>query len=408
MKFGVIVHKTTQNIGDDIQAFAAKSNLPGVDYYIDRECLDTFKTPDGKPAAVVMSAWYMWKKWNWPPSDYVVPLMVGMHYSDHQKSEQNASPVKYQFLEGCGKEYMNANGPVGCRDLGTEANFKKLGLDCYFSGGITLTLPKMKKRTPDREYICACDLPDDVLKKLREIMSDTDIDIIETHHYKDYRDGTATGEQREQAVIELLTLYQNAKCVVTRRLHCALPCLAMEVPVFVVNKFGAPKSGRFDPYYDWLKHCTFDEFVKGKFDYDFTDPPENSKEYLKYREGIQKAIADFVEKYKDEDGDPEEYVKTSYTKEQLVSWRAETMRGVMNEWFDVTVQEEKQLKIFKKKLRRYKEFESHGIKIDELEAENKRLAAENERLRRVINCRSVKAAVKVRNAFVGSEKKIKI
>ena len=61
MKFGVIMHKTTQNIGDGIQTYAANCHLPSVDYFIDRECLDIFETPDKKPAAVVMSAWYMWK-----------------------------------------------------------------------------------------------------------------------------------------------------------------------------------------------------------------------------------------------------------------------------------------------------------------------------------------------------------
>lgn len=405
MKFGVIMHKTTQNIGDDIQTFAAMQHLPHTDYFLDRECLDKFVTEDGKPVAVVMSAWYMWKKWNWPPSDYIVPLLVGMHYSDHQKSEQNASPVKYQFMTGCGKEYMNAHGPVGCRDRGTADNFKKLGINSYVSGCITLTLPKMEIRKPEREYICACDLPDKVLAKLKELTAGSGIDIIETHHYKDYRGSNATWEERERAVVELLTLYQNAKCVVTRRLHCALPCLAMEVPVFVVNKHDAPKSGRFDPYYNWLRHCTFDEFAAGRFDYDFLDPPENSREYLKYREGITKAIADFVEKYKDDEGSPEDHVLTDYSAEELTRWRADTMREVMNEWFGVTVQEEKQIKILKKKLKKFRSDEEYIAKIEE---ENKRLKKENQHLNNVMSCRSVRMAVKIRNAFAGEKKKIKL
>ena len=221
MKFGVIMHKTTQNIGDDIQTFAAKCHLPSVDYFIDRECLDIFETPDKKPAAVVMSAWYMWKKWNWPPSDYVVPLLTGIHFSDHQASEQAGSPVQTEFLTGCGAEYMNKNGPVGCRDMYTYNKFKSIGLDAFFSGCITLTLPKMEIKKPEREYICAADLPKDILAALKERMKGTGIDIVETTHYKDYRNSNATWEEREAAVKELLTIYQNAKCVVTRRLHCA-------------------------------------------------------------------------------------------------------------------------------------------------------------------------------------------
>ena len=36
MKYGLLVFKETDNIGDDIQAYAAERFLPKVDYYIDR------------------------------------------------------------------------------------------------------------------------------------------------------------------------------------------------------------------------------------------------------------------------------------------------------------------------------------------------------------------------------------
>lgn len=398
MKFGVIMHKTTQNIGDDIQTFAAKCHLPSVDYFIDRECLDIFETPDKKPAAVVMSAWYMWKKWNWPPSEYVVPLLTGIHFSDHQASEQTGSPVQTEFLTGCGAEYMNKNGPVGCRDMYTYNKFKSIGLDAFFSGCITLTLPKMEIKKPEREYICAADLPKDILAKLKEQLKGADIDIIETTHYKDYRKSDATWEEREAAVRELLTVYQNAKCVVTRRLHCALPCLAMEVPVFVTNRHKRPVSGRFDPYYDWISNCSYKEFLEGKFDYDFADPPKNDPAYLEVRNAMIKSIEDFVEKYKDEDGESDQYKKTSYTDEELYRWRCDTMRDCMNRWFDITVAEEKELK----ELRAYKKANKSGA--EELEKYKKSC----ERYKRIVDCRTVRYAVKARNAVMPSDKKIKI
>lgn len=43
MKYGVIVHKTTMNMGDDIQSYAAAKILPHVDYYLARENLDSFR-----------------------------------------------------------------------------------------------------------------------------------------------------------------------------------------------------------------------------------------------------------------------------------------------------------------------------------------------------------------------------
>ena len=330
MKFGVIMHKTTQNIGDDIQTYAAKCRLPSVDYFIDRETLDRFETPDKKPAAIVMSAWYMWHKWNWPPSKYVVPLMTGIHFSDHQASEQAGSPVGTEFIEGCGRDYMNAWGPIGCRDLYTLNKFTEVDINSFFSGCITLTLPNQPRVEHEREYICAVDLPANILAKLKEILKDKDIDIVQTTHYKDYRNSTASWEEREQAVKELLTIYQNAKCVVTRRLHCALPCLAMGVPVFVTNRHKRPVSGRFDPYYDWISNCSYQEFSEGKFDYDFADPPKNNTAYLEVRNAMINAIDEFVKKYADENGDVRQYSKLQTDTEQfykLPQWAAAWING---------------------------------------------------------------------------------
>jgi hypothetical protein len=79
MKYGVIYHKQTGNIGDDIQAYAASRLLPRVDYMLDREHLDTFQSKEDEPVAAIMSAWYTWAKWNWPPSASIYPKFVGFH-----------------------------------------------------------------------------------------------------------------------------------------------------------------------------------------------------------------------------------------------------------------------------------------------------------------------------------------
>ena len=71
MKFGVVIHKPTMNLGDDIQTYAAAKLLPHVDYQIDREYISDFKSENDEPVAVIMNAWWMWKKWNWPPGHSV-------------------------------------------------------------------------------------------------------------------------------------------------------------------------------------------------------------------------------------------------------------------------------------------------------------------------------------------------
>lgn len=59
MKYGVLYRKTTRNIGDDVQSYAEKCFLPRVDYMVDIEDLEGFKSEDDEPVATIMSAWYM-------------------------------------------------------------------------------------------------------------------------------------------------------------------------------------------------------------------------------------------------------------------------------------------------------------------------------------------------------------
>ena len=54
MKFGVVIHKPTMNLGDDIQTYAAAKLLPHVDYQIDREYISDFKSENDEPVAVIM------------------------------------------------------------------------------------------------------------------------------------------------------------------------------------------------------------------------------------------------------------------------------------------------------------------------------------------------------------------
>ncbi|MCD7740657.1 MAG: polysaccharide pyruvyl transferase family protein [Ruminococcus sp.] len=461
MKFGVIMHKSTQNIGDDIQSYAAARLLPSVDYFLDREHLDDFKTDNDEPVAVVMSAWYMWHKWNWPPSKYIVPLFVGIHYTDNEIAKQDGSPVKTEFLSGKGAEYLNVYAPVGCRDTFTEQALQAQGIDSYFSGCITLTLPKMPKTPHEREYVCCVDVSKEAVERTRKLLEGTEIELKVIKHYKDYRNSDATWEERVKNVTDLLSIYQNAKCVITRRLHCALPCLAMDVPVLVLKGEKAGADIRFEPYYNWMHCCQREDYISGEYDYDVTNPPENGKEYLPYREALLKTVDEFVKKYENAHGSVDEFNRFDCSDSEMILWRHDTMKDCMNRWLYVTrshiqritkqnktlsekenriksqnallksVQKEKEAT--ENKLKKVKE-SAEGLKKqkeEQIASLNKQLADEREKvqslkksnsdlneelnrtqnklshLENIVNCKSVRYSIKIRNAFVPKKKKIK-
>lgn len=331
MKYGLILNKNNLNIGDDIQAFATARFLPQVDYFIDREYMDDFRPEEDEPVAVIMNAWYMWHKWNWPPAKNIIPLFVGFHYADHQLAKQPGSPIKYEFLNGIGGDYLKAYGPIGCRDYYTRDQLQALGIESYFSGCITMTIPKMPETPEKGSYICLVDLEEKVANKMKKLLAEKNIDVRVITHNRE-RNSEMSWEDREKQVTDLLTLYQNARCVVTKRLHCALPCLALETPVFMIKEM--EDDIRFDPYYDFLHRTTVTKFMKDEYSYDFMNPPANKDDYKKYREELITHITEFVDRMKQETRGVDDLVKTTYTPEEVLVWRHDVMKESMNLWFD--------------------------------------------------------------------------
>ena len=330
MKFGVLAHKTTMNLGDDIQSYAAACLLPSVEVMVDREALNSFVTEDGKPVGLIMSAWYMWKKWNWPPSKYIVPLMVGFHHFE-RSSIKKGLPLMREHLNGIGGRWMSDYSPIGCRDTKTTELLTELGIDSYFSGCITLTLPKQSITADAKTYICLVDVTDQVKSYIKKKLTGTEIMIRELSHVCDYRKSTATWEQRSDIVEKRLQVYQNALCVITPRLHVALPCLAMETPVLLLKEHSDENAKqfdytRFDPYYDWLHLCDEDELIKGVADFDIIDPPANKNTYLTTRNRLIEAVRRFVELYRDNTESADDLNRASFTTHDCYIWQLSLMK----------------------------------------------------------------------------------
>lgn len=95
MKYGVIVYRNTRNIGDDIQSYAASKLLPQVDYYIEREQLDTFRPKEDEPVNAIMNGWFMYNKLAWPVSPCINPLYISMHFW-----KNDALGIDSSFLKG--------------------------------------------------------------------------------------------------------------------------------------------------------------------------------------------------------------------------------------------------------------------------------------------------------------------
>ena len=286
MPYALLRYSTT-NLGDEIQSIAARQFLPSVDLLVERDRPNVLPAGAEGPYKIVFNGWHTHAPENWPPSPRLNPLLVSVHITGEMPSE-NSSRLRPAdtLLQGHNLEFLKSREPVGARDLWTKDLLQNAGVDAYFSGCMTLTLGTGAKR-PRRDYVCAVGFTGPVGRTLR---AGAGRHWIAVSH--EDRVTKSFGDRMAKAA-GLLSLYAHAKCVVTTKLHCALPCLALGTPVLLVTS--ARDSYRFSGLRDFLHICTPEEFLGGPADFDFDDPPANKDDYLAYRTALIETVNPFID-----------------------------------------------------------------------------------------------------------------
>lgn len=310
-----------KNIGDYIQAIAARQYLDHIDEYIEQEEADKYFPADKKPCRLIMNGWFQWRAENWPPSEYVLPLLISMHIS----------PLKAdKILTTAGISFLKKNAPVGCRDLYTLDLLQKYGIPSYFSACISLTLGKnYRVDETDRNGVCFVDPYFEIpklnilsfwsclvyfFKNAKPVISlakrsffkeysptgflDRSKSRIRPYYkaclfYKEYSKkfspdlllsaeyithwldvdmAKGTNDELLNIAENLVKKYASSKLVVTSRIHAGLPCLGLGTPVIFIadeqvisekGSFNVP--GRLGGLLDFFRIMNFD---KGAFSSD--------------------------------------------------------------------------------------------------------------------------------------------
>ena len=153
-------------------------------------------------------------------SNDIIPLFIGFTWLNPIYSEEEIS-------------YLKQYEPIGCRDEYTRNNLLKCGIKAYLNGCITLSAffdCADCFNTHKRTKVYLVDVEDSFLKYIpvaiktkAEIRSQyvraekgKDIYQIAQQRYKEYND--------------------NARLVITSRLHCAIPCISMGIPVIILRE----------------------------------------------------------------------------------------------------------------------------------------------------------------------------
>ncbi len=276
MKFGLITFKKTENIGDDIQSYSAIKFLPHIDYYIEREKLDLFVPSKKEKVVTLMNGWFLHSKKNAFPSPYIYPIYVSTHVSSYK-----SQGIKTEYFTNDFVKYLNNYGPIGCRDTNTQNILSKYNVDNYLSGCLTLTLDK--RNVKEEKKICLVDVDKKIVNKVKDLFGKEYKVITRTHTLDKKINSKLSWDERFKNVESLLDDYQSSKYVITSRLHCALPCLAMGVNVMLIyDENKKYTKDRLSDYAKILNHTSTNEFLDNAAEI-IKKGFKNSKEYKKIR-----------------------------------------------------------------------------------------------------------------------------
>jgi hypothetical protein len=217
----------TQNLGDYIQILACLGLLERMQLrptaYFDRDSeLASAPGAEACSGGVVLplNGWFkgmVGTDPQWPPHQKIIPVFVSFHVRPHQ------CPA---LLEPRSIDYMKAHGPVGCRDPFTQHILGELGVSTYLSHCLSLTFPA---RSPDERGDSLI-----VASRDREIVDVIPPQYRQEHVYVNHYQVRDRFEAYLAEAGELLAFYRKrARLVITTFLHCALPCIAMGIPVVV-------------------------------------------------------------------------------------------------------------------------------------------------------------------------------
>lgn len=284
-RFALLSYSRTGNLGDEVQSIAASAFLPRIDALVDRDQLSLVEL--NQPHKVILNGWFSHRPDLWPPSPCLKPLFTSFHATSHISPDVNPSGVSFaeKLQEHSSIKYLQSLGRIGARDLHTRQLLCGLGVDAYFSGCLTLTLTPARNsvRLP---FICINDLDDEVeefvvRRTLRPIVRTTHTDT-----------NCLVTEERMNSARRLLSIYSAAHLVITSRLHCALPCLALGTPVIFCPI--AEDTYRFSGLLGLVRHTTRHDLLCGRAPINFEDPHPNPRRHLLLRQYLIRLCLSYI------------------------------------------------------------------------------------------------------------------
>ncbi|MEM6485478.1 MAG: polysaccharide pyruvyl transferase family protein [Pseudomonadota bacterium] len=271
------------NIGDVLQGYVAKRFLPEANRsVVDRENLASMGVNES--GLLVANGWYMHNFDHFPPPDNISPLYVAVHIADSAMLRDTNI-----------RRHFRKHSPVGCRDRKTLKLFLGWGIPAYYSGCLTITARVHADPHGDTNAeILLVDgvdhgVPDEIQKKLESLYGCKLVRV--THDPPDPKgEFEEYANNAEDHLLSLLQSYHRAKLIITTKIHCALPCLGMGLPVIPIHP--NPSDPRLETLRRFTNIISFERIREFKVP---PSPSVNQKALDRHRSFISEIVKDSVD-----------------------------------------------------------------------------------------------------------------
>lgn len=212
------------NIGDNIQSMA----------------IDRLFRYAGIPQDDILECSYFDSENISEPCCLIVQGHFSRHYNMGFMKNPNICPIFIGFalmdsyLLGEEADYIRKYEPILCRDEFTKNVLKKYGIKAYISGCLSLTFEKRKNVSLTEGKYYFVDIKEKFLKNLPEKVRDNSI-FTSQNIAVNYVNEKVMEEGELLAKKQLAEYYQNAKMIITSKLHCMCPSIGMGIPTIAVN-----------------------------------------------------------------------------------------------------------------------------------------------------------------------------
>jgi len=162
-----------------------------------------------------------------PYSKNIIPVFFSFHTRLFSISEDEI-------------KFLRNHQPIGCRDAYTYEFMARHGIEAYITGCLSLTLP-LRNKTERQNKVFLIDCPKELHEFIPAKIRDGAVTMSQIIKIDSASGGSGlTNEETERfhtaAYEQLYRIRDDAKLVITSRLHVATACLAMGVPVICAKK----------------------------------------------------------------------------------------------------------------------------------------------------------------------------